>query len=335
MTSFIKWSVFANRTVNMLGKVKPGESLLILADTNTDMNLAQACLAEGLNVTPNCQLMVIRRMPHSEKSEFNPCIHEAMVNSDVVIGLCETRFIQTEACREATKKGTRVLSTVPVGIEEYVIKGIVEVDYEGMVKNGEKMKELWQKASKGRITSKLGTDLSFEFGDRPVIIGDGMVTEQGEIDFFPGVQVNVAPVEKTINGKVVVDGSISPGGLVSSPVELTIQNGVITEISGGTDANSWSNWLKSLNDPKIYHLCHFSVGLNPRARMSGNMIEDERVVGSVTLGFGNQSAEFKGTVGTSRYHVDVVLTSPEIYIDDKLMAKDNKLNEELGFINLP
>jgi leucyl aminopeptidase (aminopeptidase T) len=68
--------------------------------------------------------------------------------------------------------------------------------------------------------------------------------------------------------------------------------------------------------------------------MSGNMFEDERVVARVIFGFGNQDKSFKGKVGTFRHHVDVVLTSPSIYLDDMLIAENNKLNEKLGLKEL-
>ena len=84
-------------------------------------------------------------------------------------------------------------------------------------------------------------------------------------------------------------------------------------------------WLESLNDEKIYRLCHFSVGLNPQAGISGNMTEDERKLAAVDFGFGRQPCP---------YHEDIMLATPTIYLDGKEMSGGGKLNPEMGFEEL-
>lgn len=210
-----------------------------------------------------------------------------------------------------------------------------------MLFNSELMAKLWNKTTVCRVTSKLGTDFSFNFAvgndRRPIIVGDGAASAPGEIDFFPGIQINVCPVEETINGKVVVDGSVSPGGVVSEPVILTLEKGKITNIEGGKSAADWKAYLESFGDPAetfIYDFAHFSVGMNPQAQISGNMIEDERVVGAITLGFGNKSGDFGGPKRRSFYHVDAVIASPTIYLDGAVQNDGTILNKELGFIDM-
>ena len=333
--SIIKWSKFAEKTVTELARVKEGENLLILADINTNMDIAEACLAAGFEKTSNAQLLIIRKILDNEKGGLNPVIHNAVVNSDVVIGLFKgSKFFSTNTRKEAVKRGTRIISTQPGGIEEYIIQAVVEVDFQKMRKNAELMADLWEKSKNCHITSSIGTDVSFNLQERPIHIGDGAAKEPGEVQFFPGVQVLVAPIEETINGKIVVDGVIVPGGLVSSPVTIKIERGVIVNIEGKSDANSWKSWLSSLNDPTIYYLSHFNVGLNPKAKMNNNETESERAIGAVTFGFGHQPEFLKGNITTGKYHTEVVLASPTIYIDDKVVSKNNKLNEELGFIKM-
>lgn len=332
--SILRWGEFGEICVRMMAQAKPGENLLILADTWTDMEIAEACLIAGINAKANAQLLVIPKMSQTDTRDFNPSTAGAIQGADVVLGLCETMFVQKAATRKAREKGTRVVSTVPKGIEDFVIEGVVEVDYPLMIKVAEKLCELWEKTDVCKLTSSLGTDISFQLKGRPSLLGDGMATEPGEADFFPGVQVSIAPVEKTINGTIVIDGSISPGGLVSTPVVCHLEEGVITSIEGGADANAWRSRLESTGDPKAFHLCHFTIGLNPRAKMTGNMIEDERVLGAVTFGFGNQDPSFKGTVGAAKVHADVVLVSPATYLDGVLMCESNRLNPDLGLDEL-
>ena len=58
-----------------------------------------------------------------------------------------------------------------------------------------------------------------------------------------------------------------------------MENGVITKVEGGSEADVMRAWLANCDDPTIYKLCHYSIGLNPQAGISGRMIEDERKFG--------------------------------------------------------
>jgi len=325
-----RWGEFGKIAVEMMAQAKGGETLVILADTWTDIDIAKACLEAGINAGVDTQLVVFPRISQTDTRDFNASMAGAIQGADVVLGLCKTQFVQKAASRVAREGGTRMVSTVPQGIEDYVIEGIVQVDYRKMVEVGERICELWEATELCRLESPLGTDIEFQLKGRPALLGDGMATEPGEADFFPGVQVSIAPVEATINGTVVIDGSISPGGLVREPVTCELEEGVITSIEGGPDASGWESRLRSTGDPKAFHLCHYTIGLNPQAKMTGNMIEDERVVGAVTFGFGNQDPKFEGDVGAASVHADVVLVSPTIYLDSKIMCEKNRLNPDMG-----
>ena len=332
--SLLKWSNFAYHAMQDLACIKSGENVLIFADTNTDMDLAQACLSMALTLTSNAQLIVVRKMGRAEKAVMTEVAHHAILHADVVVALCETRVMQSTALREALQTRCRVISTTPPGIEDYLIKGVAEVNFDKMLHNAKIVSELWRKTKVCRVTSAAGSDFTCEFTGRPVEIGDGAARKTGDIGFFPGIQINIAPIEETINGIAVVDGSISPGGLVSTPVKLRLEAGKIVGIDGGADATSWAAWLAAMQEPKVYEMCHFSVGMNPQAKMSGNMIQDERVVGALTIGFGNQADSFQGKVGHCNFHVDAVLACPQIYLDGVLMNDGSKLNKALGFVDM-
>ncbi len=64
--SVMRWGEFGEIAVRMIGQVKPGENLLILADTWTDMEIAEACLIAGINAKANAQLLVIPRMASTD-----------------------------------------------------------------------------------------------------------------------------------------------------------------------------------------------------------------------------------------------------------------------------
>jgi hypothetical protein len=214
-------------------QVEPGEKLLILADSKTDLVVAEACLAAGIHAGADTKLLVIPWMASTDTRELNEETVRAIHEADVVIGLCGTMFVEKESTESARRNGTRIAATTVAGMEDFAIEGIVDVDYAKMIEIAKRGCELWENTELCRVTSDLGIDIQFLMKGRPALIGDGMATEPGEADFFPGVSMANAPVEETIDGIIAIDGNIPPGRLVEAPATCRLERGVIVDISGG------------------------------------------------------------------------------------------------------
>jgi leucyl aminopeptidase (aminopeptidase T) len=331
MRTSLYWEAFAEVTVTRLVRPKPGDPFLIITNTAGDISLAEACLAAGMRAGADTQLIVKPRPARGAPPKLGPILSDAIRASKFILELCNEGVIRDPATVEARSKGTRVLVTNVKGIEDYVIRALLDVDVEAMMRNAEVMAKLLNETKHCRVTSPQGTDVSFDLMPRKSAINDGALSKDGEVDFFPGAQVGIAPVEETINGIIVVDASDTVQGIVQTPYTLIMKNGIITAIEGGKEADVIRNRFESLNDEKIYRLCHLCVGLNPQAGISGDMIEDERMLGMIEFGFGYQDPKWGGTVGLSSYEEDVVLATPTIYLDGKEMSGGGKLNPEMGF----
>jgi leucyl aminopeptidase (aminopeptidase T) len=330
MGNSLYWEAFADAIITRLIKPEPGDPLLVVTSTAHDISLAECCLAAAIRAGADAQLIVKARRVKGAASEFGPILADAIRGSKLILDLCD-EIDADPATVEARRNGTRLLVTDPRGIEDYVVRALLEVDVEAMIRNAERVAELWDGTKHCRVTSPQGTDVSFDLMPRKSIIGDGAISEDGEVDFFPGAQVSIAPVEETINGTIVVDASDSVQGVVHSPYSLIMKKGVITAVEGGKEADAMRNWLERCNDEALYKLCHFSLGLNPQAGISGNMTEDERMLAAVDFGFGYQDEAFGGTVGLSPFHEDIMLATPTIYLDGKEMSGGGKLSPDLGF----
>jgi len=302
---------------------EPGDPLLILTSTANDISLAEACLAAGMRAGADVQLLVIPRRHQGTPWRVGPIFADAMRASKFVLAL-DVDFLGPVA-DEARSKGTSFLHTSVKGVEDYVVRALLDVDVEAMNRNAQLAAKLWDQTKICRVTSPQGTDVSFELMPRKTRVGDGVLTGEGSVAFFPGTQVGIAPVEETINGTIVIDASDSVQGLVDTPYSFIMEKGVITAIEGGEEADIVRGWLESLNDERIYKLDHFSLGLNPQAGISGNMTEDERKLAAVDFGFGSPPCP---------YHEDIMLAAPTIYLDGKEMSGGGKLNPEMGFEQL-
>lgn len=313
------WSEFAEAVVRKAVQPKKGDAFLILADTATNPALAQACLLAGLQAGADTQLLIYKRMAWMEPVDFGPIISDAIRASRLIFTL-HTNIMGSEAAREALAKGTRILCTQPWGIEDFLFRGFLDVDYEAMVRNGELVAKLWDETKECHVVSEAGTDLRLQMAPGKAFVGAGLLTRDRQVANLPGVKVNTHPIKETINGKIVVDASDNVQGVLQKPYTMEIEKGIVKAIEGGLEANRMRNFMETRHDESVYHVVHFTVGLNPKAGIRGNMIEDECLLGSVDLG-----------LGRNPYHMDVVLGSPTVYLDGKVMFERNKLNYELGF----
>ncbi|WP_434310556.1 aminopeptidase [Hominifimenecus sp. rT4P-3] len=179
-----------------------------------------------------------------------------------------------------------------------------------------------------RITSPNGMD--FECDNEPgreYVTADGFV-RKGEIKMFPG-QISWSPNFESMNGTIVVDGTISPPlGAVSSPIKFTVEKGYITKIEGGNDATEYAAWMKSFDDKQMYLVAHGSFGFGPNAKLSGDIVEDERVWGCTEWGFGNVGpqlvSDIPGGIPAST-HSDGICLNCSVWLDGVQLLDEGKV----------
>jgi len=322
--SHIMFAELGGKIVTTLAGAKKHETVLILGDTASNENMLEAVFTAAIHAECEASLLVFKERPHNnfEPPEY---IAAAMKGADVIIDFATKYFIHTKAVNDARLSGARYLMTIPTGIEDYIRTGVIGIDYQEMVRQGKAIAELYESSEMCRITSDDGSDIQMKMGGRPAINRDGMALVPGEIDYFPGAQVSFAPIEETLNGVLVINGSISPPvDKVTQPVTVKFENGKVTDFKGGAEATQWKEWLLSLEDPNMFSIAHVSIGLNPNARLRGFIMEDERVKGCITFGIGSQMPDFKGNTGLAKTHCDAVSLMATVELDGrKIVEKGN------------
>ena len=161
--------------------------------------------------------------------------------------------------------------------------------------------ELNRAAKHIRMTTPGGTDVSFDTDDRHVVSVDAGDASKSGVYMMMG-QLNVVPRYGSVNGTIVFDGTVTPpfGRTPDQPIRLTVKDSVITKIEGGSDAAAYEKWLRAFDDPGMLKMAHVAYGFNPGARLSGNVVEDERVWGVTEWGIGYVSPTVGGRKGRLR-----------------------------------
>jgi leucyl aminopeptidase (aminopeptidase T) len=148
------------------------------------------------------------------------------------------------------------------------------------------------------------------------------VPDPGELSPVPTIEVNVPPIEGTAEGTLVVDASVPYLGIgpLREPFTCRVEKGFITSIEGGGEqAEVLKRAIASHGDPNCWNVAELGVGLNPGARMTGRMLEDEGVLNTIHIGIGT-SLMLGGTLKAAT-HYDLIMWDPTIEIDGRVVQR--------------
>lgn len=303
--------------------IKENEEVVISGDTSSDDRViyavAQAVYAIGAVPT------VIKYATASNACMEPPApIAAAVAKADVWIEFAYAYIMHSEAFRNSMAYGTRYICLTGMDVE-MIVKTVARVDYETMIELGEYIKDKLEKTDEIVVKSKNGTYLSAYNQGRKVRHAGQKATKKG-YPVMLGGQISWCPMEKTINGVLIFDGALWPPlelGKLAAPVKLTLEEGRIINIEGGTEADIFKNWLASFNDENMYRLAHYSLGFNPGVpATTGRIVEDERVFGCMEFGIGSQGAAIMGEFWTAASHTDGTVVKPTMILDGVIFEED-------------
>jgi aminopeptidase len=287
--------------------VKPKETVLIVSDTDTHPSIAQALYDKAAELGCDPLLMIMEpRDVHGQ--EPPPAVAAAMSAVDVVLAPTSKSITHTQARLNANKVGVRS-ATMPGISLEMMEQGGITADYLAVKDTAFDLQSRLKDVKEVRIVTELGTDMVFDMEGCEWKLDHGICHEPGSSSNLPAGEVFIAP--KSGNGVYVVDGSMSGLGILNSPLTIKVEKGQATDISGEL-ADTYRNMLDSVG-PLARNLAELGIGINPKARLIGNVLEDEKVGGTVHVALGDNST-FGGDV-VAGIHLDGIITRPNVFID--------------------
>jgi leucyl aminopeptidase (aminopeptidase T) len=294
---------------------KKGETLLVVTD-DAKKTIGEALFAEAAALGLKAHLLV---MPETGTNGAEPpaLVAEAMKNADIVV--CPTRFslTHTAARKAACEKGARI-ATMPDISEEMFSSGAITADYKEVAVLSDRVTALLTRGERVRI-EKDGRVLEMSIAGRKGISSSGLYHSPGSSGNLPTGESYIAPVEGTAEGKIVIDGSLAERGVVTGPLEVAIEKGVAVGFTGPD-----GNWLEEkLSTPSSRNVGELGIGTNGKARLIGNLLEDEKVYGTIHVAFGS-NATFGGTVSAG-VHIDGIVLGATLSIDGRVVVKDGKV----------
>ncbi|MGA1848297.1 MAG: aminopeptidase [Thermoplasmatota archaeon] len=309
----------ARRVVKECMGIRKDELLTIIVDGST-MKIGENLFNAGIEVGAET---LILRMKKGERHGQEPpsIVEEAMAASDAVIAPTAFSLSHTQARKRACLGGTRV-ATMPMITNDMFMGKALDIDHKVMARRIRDLHEKLRGRTVARIRTELGTDLEMRIDHGRWVRDDGMLQERGSFGNLPAGELFCAPLEGTANGTLVVDGSMAGIGALDEPLVLHIENGLLTSAEGEIgekllnmlDPAGRRGAENGLETGSSRNVAELGIGANEGASISGNPLEDEKVLGTVHVALGDSST-FGGLVRAG-IHLDGIVKEATLTFGD-------------------
>ncbi len=310
----------ANLMINQVLKVKKGESVLILTDTDCPRSITQALAysAKSAGAEVTIQIMDILDIGGQEPPK---AVAAAMSASQIVINQSTRSITHTSATREAIKNGVRV-GNLRSFTEDMMVNGGIRADYYQVKKISENLAARLSDTDTIRMTTPEGTDLQMSAKGRKAIAQTGFITKVGELSGLPDGEATLAPIEGVTEGVVVSPYVADTLGLITEPFQMNITKGRIDSVSGGMQAKTLLRLLEEHDESGYNAASQFALGTNPACRIVENTREVSKKLGTAHFAIGDNIS--LGGKSKSSFHIDFVFLNPTVYFDDLCILKEGE-----------
>jgi leucyl aminopeptidase (aminopeptidase T) len=300
--------------------VRAGEEVLVIADEGT-RSIGEALREEAAGVGADAVLMAMdpREVDGGEPPNT---VAGALAACDVFIAPTTRSLSHTVARKRASEAGARG-ATMP-GVTVDMLARVMAVDFETMAARSRAVATLLSGADSAHVTCPRGTDFRLDLTGREGIPDDGALTQPGMFGNLPCGEGFIAP--RGGNGQVVVAATLASVGMANEPVTLTVEDGRLVGAEGGLGPR-FLELLHSAGELGT-NLAELGVGTNDKAQLTGNVLEDEKILGTIHVAFG-ASAGIGGTVSVP-IHLDVVILDPTLDVGGKRVLESGKYALDAG-----
>lgn len=295
--------------------LKEGEEFLSIGDEpSREIGMAFWEVARDMKAE-SIYVEIIPRSTHAE--EPPPPVAAMMREVKVIVAPTSKSLSHTAARKAACEAGARV-ATLPAITKDVLIRGL-SADYQTIAEKTKALAAIITEGKSAHISSDTGTDLTMSLDGRKGLADTGIVHKPGDFSNLPAGEAFVAPVQGSSEGVLVVDGSMAGVGVIKELIKVTIRNGEAVEIQG-------SEVLQQIMEKygkDARNVAELGIGTNDKVRLSGSVLEDEKVLGTVHVALGDNST-FGGDVSVP-VHLDGIIRNPVLTVDGKVVVKDGQL----------
>ena len=296
--------------------VAEGEQVVVVTDPSA-REVAEPLVA-GARERRAEGILIEMAARETHGTEPPACVATAMLGADVLICPTTKSLSHTEARHAACERGVRA-ATMP-GITLDMLTRTMSADFSEVRRRSRAVAEALSSGRRVHITTTNGTEVTFSIEGRSGIADDGDLRSTGAFGNLPAGEGFIAPVEGQTNGRIVFDGTMWPVGKLTEPLVVEIVDGYATSFSGRDAAK-----VRALLEPygkEAFAVAELGIGTNESAALTGNVLEDEKILGTIHVALGDNHS-FGGTIRVPS-HQDGIVLSPTVEVDGRRILDDGR-----------
>ncbi|MEM0448348.1 MAG: aminopeptidase [Methanomassiliicoccales archaeon] len=332
--------------------VQPGEEVLIISNFDCDaFTIARFIYEAALEAKARATFMVQPRKTQYDDAER--IVLEAIKSEpDVIVAITDRKVgkdpfglklgyvgrdgKQYNHIYDAVLWGNRrCRSFWSPGVTVDMFERCVPVDYSTMRALASKLKDVLDDGKEMHVTSPAGTNICFSIEGRKGQVDDGDFRWPGKGGNLPCGEAYVSPRNGTVEGVIVFDGTLDlvPNPIIpKEPVKVFLKGGFITQIEGGKEAEMLLKVIergetlaremgKKEEERNARAIGELGIGINPKAKMTCNMLEDEKVWSTVHFAIGSNLDNDAHAL----IHQDCLVLNPSLFVDGRQIMKDGEI----------
>ena len=316
----------AKMVVETCMDIRRGENVLIVCDPTTG-EIGQALHAATIEKSERVLLIVMPKAKHHGEEPPSP-VANLMRQQQVILAPTKYSLTHTKAIRQALRDGARVATMPGITVDMFTHGGMA-ADFNNVKKRISNLGPHFRRRRIVNVKSKLGTEITFEVNWREWKLDDnGICNRPRMLTNLPAGKAFIMPREGTMNGTLIINGSWD-SSLLDQNIELQIENGIVIDVKGGTIAanirqefGEVAKKLRSKDRENVWTVAEFGFGMNDQARMGGNVLEDEKRLGTCYFSIGDNTA--LGGNSAVGIHIPGVLTGANVWLDDSQILQDGE-----------
>jgi len=293
-------------------RLREGENVLVVIDReHLTIGAAFQKAAEQIGATSEIFILPEAKRPFYD---VPPYLTEMLEGRDVLVNALASKAEETPFRIKLIKAGIAIGARIGHGpgiTESMMTEGPMSIDFEAVAGVGRNLMKSFDGAEDVHLTASAGTDIRFSIGGRD--FQTDMEIAAGHMGNLPPGEIWCAPVEDSAEGIIVSDGSVGDLGAVPSDFSIEVRDGRIAGLT--CDDAEFLGKVRELTsvDEMASVIGEFGVGINPRARITGNLLEDEKAGRTAHIAFGNNET-MPGGRNSSKTHRDFLFHKPTIRV---------------------
>jgi len=313
------WEAAKNALENVLEAVA-GESILIVCDDERiEVGKAFANGALALGLWTRIMVLQTTKTPRTEIPKnllevFTQQKPDLYVN--LMRGIREETPFRIKIIKMETRDRKSRLGHCPGVTLDMLTEGALALtpqEHRNMQNHAQRLMQVLNRTVEVEIRNSAGTDLRLGTENREFFTDTRLDWKAMKWMNLPTGEVIVAPVEDSLNGKLVCDMAIGGIGKLKTPMEVVAKKGkverlvsedkdVLRKVKETFETDNWSDIIGE-----------FAFGINPKARFVNEFLEAEKLLGTVHVAFG-ANTDMPGGKNPSKNHIDMLISKPTVKV---------------------